>query len=154
VVAWYALSIGYNNYNQFMKAGLEKHPAPYFIAAAQLPIGLLYAVPLWFLNLRKVPKLTWGDLAALLPIVFLNTLGHTATVYAMSLKGGGSFVHVIKASEPVVAVLLGLLIKGNVPKPMTALSLLPIVFGVAYASTLGDLDPIKMRDQLTTPAAM
>ena len=44
-------------------------------------------------------------------------------------KGGGSFTHVIKASEPVVSVLLGLLINRVVPRPLTALSLLPITYG-------------------------
>jgi hypothetical protein len=47
-------------------------------------------------------------------------------------KGGGSFTHVIKAAEPVVSVILGLFINKDVPKPLTALSLLPITYGVAY----------------------
>jgi hypothetical protein len=48
----------------------------------------------------------------------------------MMQKGGGSFTHVIKASEPVVAVILGLIINKAVPKPLTALSLLPITYGI------------------------
>ena len=71
----------------------------------------------------------------------------------MFQKGGGSFTHVIKASEPVVSVILGLLINGAVPKPLTALSLLPITYGVAYASTLGKIDVGNMSRELSTMAA-
>jgi solute carrier family 35 protein E1 len=49
-------------------------------------------------------------------------------------KGGGSFTHVIKASEPVVSVALSMLLTGAVPRPLTALSLLPITYGVAYGT--------------------
>jgi hypothetical protein len=74
-------------------------------------------------------------------------------VNAMFEKGGGSFTHVIKASEPVVSVLLGLALMGIVPKPLTALSLLPITYGVAYASTLGQLNIATMSKELTSKAA-
>ena len=84
----------------------------------------------------------------------MNAIGHISAVYAMFEKGGGSFTHVIKASEPVVSVILGLFINGAVPKPLTALSLLPITYGVAYASTLGNLDVATMSKELTTRAAM
>lgn len=60
---------------------------------------------------------------------------------------------VIKASEPVVSVILGLIVNGIVPKPLTAASLLPITYGVAYASTLGQLDAKTMSKELTTKAA-
>ena len=53
---------------------------------------------------------------------------------------GGSFTHVIKASEPVVSVILSFFINGIVPKPLTSLALLPITYGVAYASTLGNIN--------------
>jgi Triose-phosphate Transporter family len=83
----------------------------------------------------------------------LNAGGHACAVIAMFQVGGGSFTHVIKASEPVVSVILGLAINGAVPKPLTALSLLPITYGVAYASTLGQLDVVTMSRELGTMAA-
>ena len=89
-----------------------------------------------------------------MPIVLLNALGHVSAVIAMFEKGGGSFTHVIKASEPVVAVALGLVLQGVIPKPLTFLSLFPITYGVAYASTLGDLSIVTMQKELTTKAAM
>lgn len=84
----------------------------------------------------------------------LNAAGHASAVCSMFQKGGGSFTHVIKASEPVVSVLLGLVLLGVVPKPLTALSLLPVTYGVAYASTLGNLNIATMSKELTTAAAL
>ena len=86
--------------------------------------------------------------------LLFRKLGVLLVSKRLDQKGGGSFAHVIKASEPVVAVLLNLVIKGNAPKPLTALSLIPIVYGVAYAATLGDFNPVKMKTELTSVIAM
>ena len=149
-VAWYGFNAGYNVYHAYMKV----FPHPIAIAVLQLVVGLFYALPLWMLGVRKAPKITFADLARLLPIALLNGIGHASAVYAMCQKGGGSFTHVIKASEPVVSVLLGLIINGTVPKPLTALTLLPISYGVAYASTLGNLSVASMAKELTTVTAL
>jgi solute carrier family 35 protein E1 len=127
---------------------------PVAIASSQLVIGLFYAIPLWIVGIRPAPKLSWNDIITIFPIVFLNTAGHVFSVMAMFQKGGGSFTHVIKASEPVVSVIVGLFMFGTVPKPFTTLSLLPITYGVAYASTLGNLSIASMKKELTTPVAM
>ncbi len=119
----------------------------------QLAIGLLYVIPVYSLKFRELPKLTYNDILKLLPIAAMNAIGHVSAVVAMFEKGGGSFTHVIKASEPVVSVLMGLVISGIVPKPLTAASLLPITYGVAYASTLGNLNVATMSNELTTKAA-
>lgn len=150
-VVWYSFNAGYNVFNSKLKDYLS---FPIAISALQLVVGLLYVVPIWVLGLRRTPKLNVDDLSKLFPIAFLNALGHTCTVIAMFQKGGGSFTHVIKASEPVVSVLLGLLINGVVPPTFTALSLLPITFGVAYASTLGNLDVETMSREFATRAAI
>ena len=126
---------------------------PWATAALQLLVGMIYAVPLWALGIRKLPKISVADFFKLLPIAMLNAAGHACAVNAMFEKGGGSFTHVIKASEPVVSVILCFLVKGIVPKPLTAISLLPITYGVAYASTLGKLDVGTMSRELTTKAA-
>lgn len=136
-----------------MTTYLQIFPFPYAIAFAQLAVGLPYAFPLWIFGIREMPSLSFGDVITLLPIAILNAGGHLCAVIAMFTPGGGSFTHVIKASEPVVSVILGLLINGVVPKPLTALSLLPITYGVAYASTLGNLNVATMSKELTTMAA-
>ena len=107
---------------------------PFTMGSSQLVVGLFYAFPLMLLGIRKTPKMTVNDVITLLPIVILNTIGHITAVVAMMQKGGGSFTHVIKASEPVVAVILGLIINRAVPKPLTALSLLPITYGINILS--------------------
>lgn len=139
-----------NVYNAFVKKDFKY---PWAVSTLQLMVGLLYALPLWGFKLREMPKITKDDLMKLLPIAGLNAFGHTAAVIAMFEKGGGSFTHVIKASEPVVSTALNLAINGVVPKPFTALSLLPITYGVAYASTLGNLNVATMGKEFTTKAA-
>jgi solute carrier family 35 protein E1 len=147
---WYAFNAGYNVYNSFMKTDFQK---PWITSTIQLVIGMIYAVPLWATGLRTLPKLTLEDIKLLLPIAALNAFGHSAAVCAMFEKGGGSFTHVIKASEPVVSVALNAIINKVIPKPLTGLSLLPITYGVAYASTLGNLNLASMNKELTTKAA-
>ena len=149
-IIWYALSGSYNVYNSLMKKGFE---FPYAIACLQLIVGMVYALPLWFLGLRKVPSLSLSDFSVVLPICLLNAIGHFAAVYAMFQPGGGSFTHVIKASEPVVSGIFGFLILHAVPKPLTAISLVVVTYGVAYASTLGNLNAATMSKELTTTAA-
>jgi solute carrier family 35 protein E1 len=149
-IVWYAFNAGYNVYNSKIKS----IATPWAISCAQLAVGLLYALPLWVLGIRKIPKIGFGDLMKLLPIAILNAFGHACAVIAMFEKGGGSFTHVIKASEPVVSTILAVFISGVIPQPFTALSLLPITYGVAYAATLGNLSPAEMSTQLTTKAAM
>lgn len=149
-VAWYAFNAGYNVLNSKLKV----FPFPVTISMLQLVVGLAYSLPLWVLGIRQAPKLSISDILRLLPIAALNAVGHTTTVVAMFQKGGGSFAHVIKASEPVVSVLLGLLINGIVPKPFTALSLVPVCYGVAYASTLGQLNLQTMSREFATLAAV
>lgn len=126
---------------------------PWASATLQLFIGMFYVGPLFLLKIRKMPKITGEDFLRLLPIALMNAGGHACTVNAMFEKGGGSFTHVIKASEPVVSAFLTLIINRIVPKPLTALSLLPVTYGVAYASTLGQLNPSTMSKEFTTKAA-
>jgi drug/metabolite transporter (DMT)-like permease len=146
---WYTFNAAYNVLN----AHLKVFPHPITISVIQLVVGLFYVLPLWVLNLRSRPKLGLSDVVHLLPIAALNALGHTTTVIATFEKGGGTFAHVIKASEPVVSVLLALMINRVAPKPLTLLSLVPITYGVAYASTLGELNVGTMSTELTTTAA-
>ena len=146
----YLCALEDNVYNAYMKKDFQY---PWASATLQLFVGLFYVGPLFLLKLRKLPKINLEDFLRLLPIACLNAGGHACTVNAMFEKGGGSFTHVIKASEPVVSVLLSLVVNGVVPKPLTAFSLLPVTYGVAYASTLGNLNPAAMSKEFSTKAA-
>ena len=54
----------YNVYNAYVKV----FGFPLAIAALQLGVGLLYAIPLWILGIRKMPKISFSDFMLLLPI--------------------------------------------------------------------------------------
>lgn len=150
-IIWYSFNAGYNVYNNYTKLDMA---LPFTIASSQLIVGLVYVLPLWLLGIRSIPRLSFSDFVTLLPIIILNTIGHVCSVIAMFQKGGGSFTHVIKASEPVVSVIVGVFMFGVVPKPLTAISLLPITYGVAYASTLGNLNVETMTREFTSLAAI
>ncbi len=145
--------MSYNVYNKKVNNDLL---LPWTMGAAQLATGMIYVLPLFLLNLRKPPTLTKiSHVLALMPIVILNTIGHITAVIAMSTPGGGSFTHVIKASEPLVQVVVQFFwTRGkNVPKIFTGLCLLPVTYGVAYAATSGNLSIASMSTEFTTDAA-
>jgi len=127
---WYLFNIGYNIYN---KKTLNALPIPYTMATLQLFIGIPYVMALWAANLRKAPELTKDEVKTLIPI----SLGHLGThIGAVVSLGAGavSFTHIVKASEPVVSAALSALLLGAYSHPITYLTLLPIVGGVALAS--------------------
>ena len=127
---WYLFNIGYNIYN---KKTLNSLPIPYTIAALQLFVGIPYCFALWTTGLRKAPKLSLENVKTLIPV----SLGHLGThIGAVVSLGAGavSFTHIVKASEPVVSAALSFVLLGSVMSPVTYLTLLPIVGGVALAS--------------------
>ena len=129
-------------------------PFPVTTASAQLLLGsLVCSLPFYSLRLKSFPVLAKGDLWPLFPIVLCNTLGHVTALKAVFIAGG-SLAHVIKAAEPVVQVVCLGLWSGIVPRPLTALSLFPISYGVAYASTLGDLSFQRLSAELTSSVAV
>merc|ERR1719352_346923 len=127
---WYLFNIGYNIYN---KKALNALPIPYTMAALQLAVGIPYALTLWGTGLRKAPKLSVDNIKTLIPV----SLGHLGThIGAVVSLGAGavSFTHIVKASEPVVSAALSAVLLGAIYHPVTYLTLLPIVGGVALAS--------------------
>jgi len=127
---WYLFNIGYNIYN---KKALNALPIPYTMAALQLFVGIPYCFALWLTGLRKAPKLSTDNVKTLIPV----SLGHLGThIGAVVSLGAGavSFTHIIKASEPVVSAGLSALMLGAFYSPITYLTLIPIVGGVALAS--------------------
>jgi len=131
---WYLFNIGYNIYN---KKALNALPIPWTMALLQLFVGIPYCFALWTTGLRKAPKLSMDNVKTLIPV----SLGHLGThIGAVISLGAGavSFTHIIKASEPVVSAGLSAVMLGAVYSPITYLTLLPIVGGVALAS-LGEL---------------
>ena len=127
---WYLFNIGYNIYN---KKALNAMAIPWTMALLQLFVGIPYVAALWATGLRKAPKLTTDNIKTLVPV----SLGHLGThIGAVISLGAGavSFTHIVKASEPVVSAALSALLLGAYSHPITYLTLLPIVGGVALAS--------------------
>ena len=58
---------------------------------------------------------------------------HVGAVLSLG-AGAVSFTHIVKASEPVVSAALSAVMLGAIYHPITYLTLLPIVGGVALAS--------------------
>jgi len=130
VGAWYAGNTLYNIYNKKASKMLHAH---WFIAAAQLVVGIVWSFGMWGSGMRKLPKLNAADLTACIPIGLCMCIAHGGSVLAMGV-GAVSFAQIVKACEPVFAAVVGLLVPPPDVKPMLAyLMLIPIVGGVGLA---------------------
>jgi solute carrier family 35 protein E1 len=127
---WYMFNIGYNIYN---KRALNVFPMPWTIATFQLFAGIPYVLLLWSTGVRKTPKLTQENLKTLFPVACGHLGTHIGAVISLG-AGAVSFTHIVKASEPVVSAALSAVMLGAFYSPITYLTLLPIVGGVALAS--------------------
>ena len=128
--AWYALNVGYNITN---KQVLNVFPLYATTAVIQLLVAWVWLIPQWIAGIRPVPKPSEANLKALQKVSLLHGFGHLVTVLSMGL-GAVSFVHVVKAMEPVFAAALSAVFAGTVMAAPVYASLLPVCAGVAIAS--------------------
>jgi len=128
--AWYALNVGYNIAN---KQVLNVFPCYATVAVAQLLVAWVWLLPQFALGIRAVPKPSEDNMTALKKVSLLHGFGHLVTVLSMGL-GAVSFVHVVKAAEPVFAAILSAIFLGAISAFPVYLSLLPVCAGVAIAS--------------------
>jgi len=130
VVAWYAGNTLYNVYNKKATNMIHAH---WFVACAQLVVGMIWSAIMWGSGMRKAPNLTAADIASCVPIGLMACLAHAGSVLAMGV-GAVSFAQIVKACEPVFAAAIGLLIPPMDVKPLLAYAMLiPIVGGVGIA---------------------
>lgn len=130
VVAWYAGNTLYNVYNKKATNMIHAH---WFVACAQLVVGMIWSAVMWGTGLRKTPNLTAADVASCVPIGLMACLAHAGSVLAMGV-GAVSFAQIVKACEPVFAAVIGLLVPPMDIKPILAYAMLiPIVGGVGIA---------------------
>ncbi|KAL9249873.1 Phosphoenolpyruvate/phosphate translocator 2, chloroplastic-like protein [Drosera capensis] len=127
---WYLFNIYFNIYN---KQVLKVLHFPVTISAIQFAVGTLIVLFMWTSNLYKRPKISGAQLAAILPLAVVHTLGNLFTNMSLG-KVAVSFTHTIKAMEPFFSVVLSAMFLGEMPTPWVVLSLLPIAGGVALAS--------------------
>jgi solute carrier family 35 protein E1 len=131
VVLWYAGNTFYNIYNK--QALNMMGNADWFVASAQLGVGVVISLAMWLSGVRPAPKLTAEDIASCIPIGLFACLAHCGTVLA-SAVGAVSFAQIVKACEPVFAALVGILVPPMDIKPVLAYCMLiPIVGGVGLA---------------------
>lgn len=130
VSAWYAGNTLYNVYNKKASKMIHAH---WFVACAQLVVGMVWSAIMWGSGMRKKPNLTAADITACIPIGLFACVAHATSVLAMGV-GAVSFAQIVKACEPVFAAVVGLLLPPLDVKPMLAyLMLVPIVGGVGLA---------------------
>uniref|UniRef100_A0A6N2LDN7 Sugar phosphate transporter domain-containing protein n=1 Tax=Salix viminalis TaxID=40686 RepID=A0A6N2LDN7_SALVM len=127
---WYLFNIYFNIYN---KQVLKVFPNPVTITAAQFAVGTVLVSFMWTFNLYKKPKVSGAQLAAILPLAVVHTLGNLFTNMSLG-KVAVSFTHTIKAMEPFFSVILSAMFLGEMPTLWVVGSIIPIVGGVALAS--------------------
>lgn len=118
-------------YNIFNKKAANMMHAHWFLASAQLVVGIVWTLVMWGTGIRKMPNLTAADIAACIPIGLFASLAHCGSVLAAAV-GAVSFQQIVKACEPAFAAVVGVLIPPADIKPALAyFMLIPIVGGVA-----------------------
>mmetsp|Transcript_27867 Transcript_27867/g.43248 ORF Transcript_27867/g.43248 Transcript_27867/m.43248 type:complete len:323 (-) Transcript_27867:142-1110(-) len=130
VVAWYAGNTFYNIYNKNSTNMIHAH---WFVAAAQLVVGIVWSISCWTLGIRKVPNLTGADIAKCIPIGLCSAGAHAGSVLASGV-GAVSFAQIVKACEPVFAATVGIIIPPtDIKPPLAYMMLLVIIGGVGLA---------------------
>ncbi|WRX19407.1 Sugar phosphate transporter domain - like 9 [Theobroma cacao] len=127
---WYLFNIYFNIYN---KQVLKVFHYPVTVTVIQFAVGTVLVALMWTFNLYKRPKITGVQLAAILPLALVHTLGNLFTNMSLG-KVAVSFTHTIKAMEPFFSVVLSAMFLGELPTVWVVGSLVPIVGGVALAS--------------------
>jgi len=130
VFAWYAGNTLYNIYNKKATNMIHSH---WFVACAQLVVGIVWSAIMWGSGMRKAPNLTAADISSCIPIGLAACIAHAGSVLAMG-SGSVSFAQIVKACEPAFAAVVGLIIPPMDVKPFLAYCMLiPIVGGVGLA---------------------
>ncbi|KAG7342156.1 triose-phosphate transporter family protein [Nitzschia inconspicua] len=127
LVIWYASSVCYG---LMTKNLLREAYYPWSVATFQMLFGLLFQLPLWYLNLEKCPELTWQDIKALIPLAFCQLGVHVGATIATGLDEGLPIAHVVKALEPIVTLVIDYkVLKRAIPLDVL-LGLIPLSAGL------------------------
>ncbi|THU64425.1 hypothetical protein C4D60_Mb01t26320 [Musa balbisiana] len=85
---------------------------PLTITTVQFAVGTFLVLFMWTTNLYKRPKISASQLAVILPLAMVHTMGNLFTNMSLG-KVAVSFTHTIKAMEPFFSVLLSALFLGE-----------------------------------------
>jgi len=131
---WYLGNYYYNIYNKNAGKASGGAEFAFTLATIQLVVGSIYAIFLWAApDARKAPKLSFAQVMQLAPLGFWAAVAHAGAVYAMT-AGAVSFGQIVKAGEPVFAVIVGYLAYSKTVSMSKMLCLIPIIGGIAIAS--------------------
>ncbi|KAK9276154.1 hypothetical protein L1049_005685 [Liquidambar formosana] len=127
---WFIFNIYFNIYN---KQVLKVYPFPLTLTMIQVLCGTVLIIVMWAFNIYKRPKISGSQLAAILALAVVHTMGNLFTNMSLGMVSV-SFTHTIKAMEPFFSVVLSAMFLGEIPTLWVVSSLVPIVGGVALAS--------------------
>lgn len=141
LLLWYVFNGAFSVSNKRL---LSRFPFPWVLSWIHLATGIVFFVPAWTLGIRAAPRLDRGLLIRFAPIAALHASGHALQVASM---GAGSvyFTTIIKATEPLVGTLVVLIFTGKIAPWYVNACLIPVVAGVAYASSKSG-DILDMSD--------
>ena len=121
-------------YRSFNKQLLKVFPHPLTCTAMHFMVGSILAITMWTFKLHERPNIKMESLKTVSPLAGINVLGNVLT--NVSLRAVAvSFTHTVKALEPFFSVIMSFIFLGTAPTLPVAASLVPIVTGVALAST-------------------
>ena len=113
---------------------LAAFPYPLTLTTIQFAIGGLLATFAWTFGLQKRPVIQEGALNSIVPLACIHVVGNMLT--NVSLRAVAvSFTHTVKAMEPAFSVMMSAGFLGYRPSLAVVASLVPIISGVALAST-------------------
>jgi len=134
LAAWYLGNYYYNIYNKQCGNASGGAEFAFTLAVIQLMVGSVYAIFLWIApDARAQPKMTFNQVLKLAPLGFWSAVAHAGAVYAMN-AGAVSFGQIVKAGEPVFAVVVGYLAYNSKVSMAKLLCLIPVIGGIAIAS--------------------
>jgi len=130
ILLWFGLSAKYNICN---KLRLNMLNLPWSQCVISLGAGSTIPLLFWRAGIRKPPVLNKHTIVPYIPISIFHALGHITAVVSVG-AGAVSFTQIIKAAEPVFTCGFNWLFLGSIISFPTFLSLIPIIFGVSFAS--------------------
>jgi len=150
-VFWYVGNAFYNQYNTMAltACGGKTGGLTMTVSTMQLGVCTVYALLLWLIRINpiklcglqtpdamKIPKITFADLKATVPVGFCSAAAHSAGVFC--LGADPLFGQIVKAGEPVMSAFVNTVFYNKKPSAYKLVCLLFIVGGVAFASLKKD----------------
>ncbi|CAI9756202.1 unnamed protein product [Fraxinus pennsylvanica] len=108
-----SFNVELNRHQCEVRMVLKVYPYPVTVPLAQLAVGTVLVILTWMTNLYKRPKISGAQLASILPLAVVHTLGNLFTNTSLG-KFVVSFTHTIKAMEPFFSVVLSAMFLGEV----------------------------------------